>query len=360
MIIKTNYFSGTNCKENINDCANHACQNNATCIDAIGYYNCSCKPGYKGFFCSDDIDECKFSESPCLQNSSCINTFGSYNCICVQNARPWYGGKNCSVELIGCRKRPCQNDGICTPELVDGVHGYNCKCNFGFTGKNCSIPTSLSFNGQSSLEVTRPPMNQTETFFRFRTTWTEGFLASFPLRDNECVTAEIQNSHLVLRINGTYFRVSTAVVNDATWQSVNILFTMKLMLVTLTGTGCQTTICSKSQMISHPTTGEVSFGKIHGGMNLSTKVPYIGCFEDIKIDGSYLLPNNTMVNELVNVSVGCHRKFQCFPGTCSFRGTCIDLWIRFQCVCDRPSYGNICQQGRSLILKLLCNIRPLT
>ena len=331
----------------------HACRYNATCNDALGYYNCSCKPGYKGFFCEEDIDECKLPQTPCMQGSTCTNVFGSYKCNCVRKSKPWYGGKNCSVELTACQKKPCENNGICEPMLIDGIHDYNCKCNSGFTGKNCTVSTSLSFNGHSYLGVTRIPMNQTETFFRFRTTWSEGFLASFPLRDNECVTIEIKDSHLVLGINGTYFRVSTTIVNDATWQKVHIYFGTKHTLLTLKGTGCQSTNCSKSQMISHPTTGEMSFGKIHVGMHLSTKVPYVGCFEDIKIDGKYLLPSDTRVRELVNVSQGCHRKFQCFPDTCSYRGTCIDLWIRFQCICRRPFYGKICQEGRLLFLKLL-------
>jgi hypothetical protein len=44
---------------------------------------CVCKAGWKGEYCSEDIDECDNSSSPCMgDKESCINTVGSYKCEC--------------------------------------------------------------------------------------------------------------------------------------------------------------------------------------------------------------------------------------------------------------------------------------
>lgn len=41
-------FRGTNCEVNIDDCANNACANGATCIDGIQEYTCDCSPEWTG------------------------------------------------------------------------------------------------------------------------------------------------------------------------------------------------------------------------------------------------------------------------------------------------------------------------
>ena len=72
---------------------------NASCMDTIGSYVCSCTDGYlgNGFNCSGkllsvtisvykltslflDIDECQ--SLPCDSNATCLNTIGSFTCAC--------------------------------------------------------------------------------------------------------------------------------------------------------------------------------------------------------------------------------------------------------------------------------------
>lgn len=43
--------------------------------------NCTCKPGWEGMYCTEDIDECK-NTSICPENSVCQNTNGSFSCVC--------------------------------------------------------------------------------------------------------------------------------------------------------------------------------------------------------------------------------------------------------------------------------------
>ena len=39
------------CLANIDDCASNPCQNDATCIDGINSYRCSCRGGFLGTHC---------------------------------------------------------------------------------------------------------------------------------------------------------------------------------------------------------------------------------------------------------------------------------------------------------------------
>ena len=40
--------NGTNCQNDINECATNPCMNNATCHDFLNGYNCTCLPGFSG------------------------------------------------------------------------------------------------------------------------------------------------------------------------------------------------------------------------------------------------------------------------------------------------------------------------
>lgn len=65
---------------------------------------------------------------------TCVDRRASYFCECHKD----YGGKNCSVELEGCKDNPCLNKGTCNPYLENEVlHKYNCSCPNGFHGQRC-------------------------------------------------------------------------------------------------------------------------------------------------------------------------------------------------------------------------------
>jgi hypothetical protein len=51
---------------------------------------------------------------------------------------------------------------------------------------------------------------------------------------------------------------------------------------------------------------------------------------------------NSQKTNSVNVESGCLRQEQCFPNSCKRRGTCLDLWNKYKCVCDRPFHGTNC------------------
>lgn len=51
----------------MDDCQDNRCQNNGTCIDKVGEYECSCIPGFEGtaellFLCEDSKSLLEFPE----------------------------------------------------------------------------------------------------------------------------------------------------------------------------------------------------------------------------------------------------------------------------------------------------------
>lgn len=62
---------------------------------------------------------------------------GDFNCTCPEG----YGGKQCYPE---CLPGACKNGGTC----VNGIRGYHCMCNAGFTGNSCEelLPTTSPTN----------------------------------------------------------------------------------------------------------------------------------------------------------------------------------------------------------------------
>lgn len=67
-------------------------------------------------------------------HGTCQDLKAGYYCHCP----PKFGGKNCSVELIGCVTNQCENGGTCRPYLENEItHLFNCTCPNGFHGKTC-------------------------------------------------------------------------------------------------------------------------------------------------------------------------------------------------------------------------------
>ena len=92
------------------------CYEGSTCVNSYGGYDCVCPRGLTGDLCDQgtysssdydsniklelqvmfffilDVNECEIYEGICENNSTCNNTFGDYECFCL----PGYAGQNCT------------------------------------------------------------------------------------------------------------------------------------------------------------------------------------------------------------------------------------------------------------------------
>lgn len=129
-------FEGDRCETNIDDCVGNLCQNNATCIDHIQAYSCSCQKGYAGIYCDKKIDYCSSALNPCKNGATCVDRFTDYVCACP----PGFRGRNCTENIDDCEVNLCQNMATC----VDGISNYTCKCADGFQGRYCEVMPMVS------------------------------------------------------------------------------------------------------------------------------------------------------------------------------------------------------------------------
>ncbi|XP_072010324.1 cubilin [Engystomops pustulosus] len=51
-------WTGTNCTDNVNECASSPCQNGGICMDIIDGYTCNCTSGWTGFHCETQTQAC--------------------------------------------------------------------------------------------------------------------------------------------------------------------------------------------------------------------------------------------------------------------------------------------------------------
>lgn len=336
-------YTGDDCQTDIDECASKPCYNGAICKDGVNEYTCECKPGYEGQRCETDINECALN--PCQNSAECIDLVADWNCECT----PGFGGKNCSVPLTGCDDVTCLNGGGCVPWLVGETdHRANCTCQPGFDGEVCQISTTFSFKGESYISVQSDRIEGYELSLSFRTTLANGLVAigwgsSFFRLELKQGKLNIHSS-MLNQFEGIFLGEN---LNDTNWQKV---------YVAVNGSHLTLGVNDRLQAI-HPINpdniNETAFsntflGGTPGNQNILAKdsPPFIGCFQDIRVNYGKITEDDIRDNEKVkesNTEKGCSRTDQCEPNPCGNEGTCEDLWREYKCACNRPFLGKSCQ-----------------
>ena len=104
------------------------CHNGGQCVEGRGLdFTCDCAGGWKGRFCSIEIDECE--SSPCLNGGICIDKVAAYACVCAMG----FTGSNCEEDIEVCNDSPCKNSALCLMEEGQPV----CYCVPDFHGEKC-------------------------------------------------------------------------------------------------------------------------------------------------------------------------------------------------------------------------------
>ena len=121
------------------------CDNNATCIDQLKSYKCTCMPGFTDERCKTNIDDC--ASKPC-QYGTCFDLVSSYRCECDIG----YDGPNCTENINECARKECVK-GDCT-DLIDG---FSCSCAKGIWGLLCSRRESDCSPNKCDTALCVPP-----------------------------------------------------------------------------------------------------------------------------------------------------------------------------------------------------------
>ncbi|KAK0067662.1 fibrillin-3, partial [Biomphalaria pfeifferi] len=106
----------------------------SSCDKVTGH--CTCKSGYIGSDCAEDINECNINSYNCTANSTCENTPGNYVCKC--EAGFFRDGTVCDACTDGWYGINCVNQCTCdrTHSTCNASTG-KCNCFPGWTGTNC-------------------------------------------------------------------------------------------------------------------------------------------------------------------------------------------------------------------------------
>lgn len=76
------FIPGQFCTEDVNECdlMPNSCQNGGTCLNTQGGYNCVCVNGWTGDDCSENIDDC--ADAACHAGATCHDRVASFLCEC--------------------------------------------------------------------------------------------------------------------------------------------------------------------------------------------------------------------------------------------------------------------------------------
>ncbi|KAF1751799.1 hypothetical protein GCK72_018353 [Caenorhabditis remanei] len=125
----------------MNSCEQSKCKNGGTCIPGFGpKFTCLCPPHFTGVLCESDVDECSIYNGTlagCQNNGTCINKRGGFDCQCQSG----YHGPLCQYHMSACSKtfELCGPHGHCIENIVDPAsaasgetNAYKCICDWGF------------------------------------------------------------------------------------------------------------------------------------------------------------------------------------------------------------------------------------
>ncbi|KAF6720859.1 Protocadherin Fat 3 [Oryzias melastigma] len=91
-------FTGGNCEMKKTVCVPNPCQNSGVCKPIGNAFLCSCRRGFRGLVCEEDVNECDRNnpEGECENGGICVNTPGSFYCNCT----PGFVGQRCSLRPV--------------------------------------------------------------------------------------------------------------------------------------------------------------------------------------------------------------------------------------------------------------------
>ncbi|KAM6169803.1 protein crumbs homolog 2 [Rhynchocyon petersi] len=329
-------FEGDDCSVNVDECASKPCMNGGLCQDLPNSFKCHCPNGYTGLTCQEDVDECL--SDPCLHGGTCDDTVAGYICWCPEA----WGGPDCSVELTGCQDHACPLAATCSPIFESGIHSYACRCPPGTHGTSCGQNTTFSLAAGSIVQASVPTGSALGLALRFRTTMSDGALATRTDTQHSLELALMGSTlQATFRSHGVtllILRLPDLALNDGHWHQVEVTLYLGTLDLRLWHESCPARLCVASGPVALAPTSSVAPSPAGLCSLWLGGAVFAGCFQDVRVDGNLLLPEELGENALL----GCERHEQCQPLSCAHGGACVDLWTDFRCDCPRPYSGPKC------------------
>ncbi|CAL8071916.1 unnamed protein product [Calicophoron daubneyi] len=136
-------FHGDLCEIDVDDCVNATCLNGGLCIDEPNGWHCVCSSGYSGRFCENIVQPTTISiSSPRVTSGSIsISTAVRTTATPYREILPFFSPTTLGPSQgrpDACQNFSCLNGGTC-------IDHNTCKCQPGFTGQRCQIPSDPCF-----------------------------------------------------------------------------------------------------------------------------------------------------------------------------------------------------------------------
>ena len=150
-------------------------------------HRCTCSTGWKGVNCTENLNDC--SNHIC-QFGVCVEGVDGYTCKCDVG----FSGKYCEIApqlrssaLVGntsqmtptrCSPDYCSNNGVCYEESLNNLQ---CRCHSGFIGDRCVMLKSVhSLSNDSYMKLPKPNViPRSNITISFSTTQSSGVLIYF-------------------------------------------------------------------------------------------------------------------------------------------------------------------------------------
>ncbi|KAI6225331.1 Slit-like protein 2 protein [Aphelenchoides fujianensis] len=379
-------FVGEFCEKRLHYCKTlNPCKNEAKCLPSSNgmNYTCSCSVGFGGPDCAENI-VCK--EHECKNGAKClVGVNGTYTCDCP----PGFSGKHCefaaeSAEIFiedmpTCSPLNCHNasvreesesnllpvQGRCEPN-EDGDE-LECRCNHGYSGKNCDRVHSAGFSSNSYLAFPTWSVHPTGNLsLVLQTTQQSGVIAYFGDEKGH-FAAELYDGRVKVsffvgnRPSSHLFSYKT--VSDGIPHELVFNISGKQIRLSIDRTLPQTVtnygkhphllLASKQLLYLGGLPSSIASSAL-ANFHLKSAVGMQGCISDVHINGKFadLVADSV---ERQNLTTGCGGVVDLCAGiTCENGGQCSlnsSLNNEWECKCAKGFTGRNCEEREIRCIK---------
>ncbi|XP_026490100.2 protocadherin-like wing polarity protein stan isoform X1 [Vanessa tameamea] len=249
----------------------------------------------------------------------------------------------CPEKRSQCSSAPCYNDGQC----LDLWDTFLCRCNEGYTGKDCAESTSppWRFSGDGSLSfnpLLRPIQLPWLNALSVRTRQLDAFLMSVQVGQNSSVLVSLKSGLLHYSYNGETMFLPSTTLADGAWHRIEIKWLGTDISVSI-DYGLRNALLP---MLANKIQGQYIGKILIGGPDttaglLASDVGYFeGCIQDVRVGTAQSLLNRPTVRE--NVRDGCQSRADCMLSICPPYSKCVSAWDTTECICDKGRIGSQC------------------